>query len=217
MQLNFEQLIIPPGHQLLIKAISWSMYERILNTLGEHRGTRIHYSQGWLEIMTPLPEHEDDKVIISNLIEIILEELDIEFRNLGSTTFKNKAMAQGLEPDICFYIQNEVAIRGKKRIDLTTEPPPDLAVEIDITGHTKLTHYEVFGIPELWRFDGKRLEIYLLQANQQYQLVEQSHHLPQLPIAEAIPHYLEQRKQIGRNKTMKAFRDWVKIQLTRRT
>ena len=87
MQLNFEQLIIPPGHQLLIKAISWPMYESILDTLGEHRGTRIHYSQGWLEIMTPLSEYEDDKVIISNLIEIILEELDIEFRNLGSITF----------------------------------------------------------------------------------------------------------------------------------
>jgi Uma2 family endonuclease len=214
MQLKFEQLIIPPGHQLLIKEISWSMYESILDSLGEHRGTRIHYSQGWLEIMTPLPEHEDNKVIMSNLIEIILEELDIEFRNLGSTTFKNEAMAQGLEPDICFYIQHEVAIRGKKRIDLARDPPPDLAVEIDITTRTGLNHYEVLGIPELWRFDGNRLEIYLLQENQQYKLSERSSYFPQLPLIRIIPHYLEQSKQIGRNKTMKAFRDWVKTQLT---
>ncbi|MEB3825995.1 Uma2 family endonuclease, partial [Phormidium sp. CCY1219] len=89
------------------------------------RGARINYSQGVLEIMVPLPEHEDDKVIISNFVEVLLEELDIEFRNLASTTFKSETMQQGLEADSCFYIENEAAVRGKKRIDLTVDPPPD--------------------------------------------------------------------------------------------
>lgn len=65
--------------------------------------------------MAPLPEHEDDKEIISDLVKALLEELDIEFRCLGSTTFKNQFMAQGIEPDQCFYIKNEALIRGKKR------------------------------------------------------------------------------------------------------
>ncbi len=62
------------------------MFESILDELGEGRAARISYSQGTLEIMTPLPEHENDKVIIGDFVKAILEELDIEFVSLGSTT-----------------------------------------------------------------------------------------------------------------------------------
>lgn len=64
MQLELNQLIVPPGHQLLLKNVSWQMFEKILEELGETRAARVSYSKGMLEIMTPLAEHEDDKVII---------------------------------------------------------------------------------------------------------------------------------------------------------
>jgi Uma2 family endonuclease len=163
--------------------------------------------------MVPLPEHEDDKIIISNLVEILLEELDVEFRNLASTTFKSETMQQGLEADSCFYIENEAAVRGKKRIDLTVEPPPDLAIEIDISSRTQLNNYEALGVGELWRFNGTKLEINVLQAGHYVQVTE-SPHFPGLPLlGEVIPQYLEQSKIEGRNKTMKAFRAWVKKQI----
>ena len=95
MQLQLKQIIVPPGQQLLMTDVSWQMYEEMLEESGEKRGSRINYSQGVLEIMVPLPEHEDDKIIISNLVEILLEELDVEFRNLASTTFKSETMQQG--------------------------------------------------------------------------------------------------------------------------
>lgn len=149
MQVQLKQIIVPPGQQLLMTDVSWQMYEQMLEESGEKRGSRINYSQGVLEIMVPLPEHEDDKIIISNLVEILLEELDVEFRNLASTTFKSETMQQGLEADSCFYIENEAAVRGKKRIDLTVEPPPDLAIEIDISSRTQLNNYESLGVGEL--------------------------------------------------------------------
>ncbi|MEB3829637.1 Uma2 family endonuclease, partial [Phormidium sp. CCY1219] len=111
--------------QLLMTDVTWQMYEQILEEFGENRGVRINYSQGMLEIMVPLPEHEDDKVMIADFVKAILEECDMEFRSLGSTTFKSESMNQGLEADDCFYIENEAAVRGKKRIDLTVDPPPD--------------------------------------------------------------------------------------------
>jgi len=213
MQVAFKQIVIPPGSQLLLKDVSWQQYQEILANFGESRSARISYSNGMLEVMVPLPEHEDDKVIIGNLVEAILEEMDIEFRSLGSTTFDKESMAAAVEPDNCFYIQNETAVRGKKRLDLTVDPPPDLAVEIDITSRTRLASYQILGVPELWRYNGSQLEINILQAGK-YIKSNQSLMFPNLPITEVIPQYLEQSKIIGRNATMKLFRSWLREQLS---
>ncbi len=131
--------------------------------------------------MAPLPEHEVSKKIIGNLVEILLEELDMEFWSLGSTTFDQEEMDAGVEPDDCFYIQNEAAVRGKDRIDLNVDPPPDLAIEIDITSRTRFNNYEVLGVPELWRWRGNRLEINVL-INGKYIAATASAIFPNLPI-----------------------------------
>ncbi|MDF5729006.1 MAG: Uma2 family endonuclease [Rhizonema sp. PD38] len=212
MQVQLKQIVVSPGQQLLMTDISWTMYEQLLEEFGEKRGSRINYSEGVLEIMVPLPEHEDDKAIIADFVKVLLEELDIEFRSLGSTTFKSKIMKQGIEADDCFYIENEVAIRGKKRIDLTFDPPPDLALEIDITSRTRFDNYEVLGVQELWRFNGTQLEINVLRSGQ-YVQVNESPHFPDFPLSEVIPQELERSKIEGRNKTMKALRTWVRTRI----
>jgi Uma2 family endonuclease len=205
MLLELRRLEVPPGQRLLMQDVTWQEFETILEELGDHRSARLAYDNGTLEMMTPLPEHEDDKEIIGDLIKALLEELDIEFRSLGSTTFK-KDQTQGLEPDQCFYIQNEVAIRGKKRINLSVDPPPDLAIEIDVTSRTHPSIYEALGVPELWRFDQGKLQINVLQGSGSYTLVAESPKFPGLPLCEVLPQYLAESKIIGRNKVLKAFR-----------
>jgi Uma2 family endonuclease len=96
MQLELKQIIIQPGNQLLLKDITWSMFETLLTELGESRPSRLSYSKRTLEIIVPLPEHEIGKVLIGNLVEALLEELDIEFWPLASTTFKNENIAQAV-------------------------------------------------------------------------------------------------------------------------
>lgn len=214
MLLELEQIIVPPGHQLALKNVSWQQFQDILENLGESRSARLSYSQGRLEIMTPLPEHEDDKVIIGDLVKAILEEMDIEFRSLGSTTFENAAMKQAVEPDDCFYIKNEAKIRGKKRINLEIDPPPELAIEIDITSRTRFNNYQDLGVTELWRYNGKNLEINILQSGQYIQS-EKSLIFSNLPIADVLHNFVEQSKIRGRNATMKAFRAWVREQLAK--
>jgi Uma2 family endonuclease len=212
MLLNIKRIDVPPGQRVLLRDVTWQEFETILDELGEHRAARIAYDRGVLEIMAPLPEHEDDKEIISDLVKALLEELDIEFRSLGSTTFKNQKMLQGIEPDQCFYIQNESKIRGKKRLDLTQDPPPDLALEIDITSRTNPSIYQALKVPELWRFEKGKLQINILH-NGSYVESEQSAIFPNFPLTEIIPQYLQQSISAGRNATIKAFRRLVKEQL----
>lgn len=155
--LQVSQIEVAPGQCIRINNVSWQQFKNILKDLGEQRAARVAYDNGKLEIMVPLPEHEDDKEIIGDLLKALLEELDTEFRALGSTTFEKPDMPKGIEPNQCFYIQNEAAIRGKRRLDLTVDPPPDLALEIDITARTHLKTYEALGVPELWRFSARGL------------------------------------------------------------
>ncbi|MDJ0714824.1 MAG: Uma2 family endonuclease [Prochloraceae cyanobacterium] len=209
MLLELKRITVPAGQKILLEDVSWGEFEAILEELGEHRAARIAYDFGILEIMTPLPEHEIDKIYISNFVEILLEELDIEFCPLGSTTFKNQLMSKGIEPDNCFYIRNEARVRGKNRLDLTVDPPPDLALEIDITSRTHPNIYQTLGVPELWQFEKGKLKILVL-VNRKYVESASSPNFPDFPLIEVIPQYLDLCKTEGRNKGIKAFRAWVK-------
>lgn len=211
MLLELRRISVPPGQRVVLQDVAWQEFETILEELGDHRGSRLAYEHGLLEIMMPLPEHEDDKEIVGDLIKALLEELDMEFRSLGSTTFR-KPDAQGLEPDQCFYIANESAIRGKKRIDLSVDPPPDLALEIDVTSRTHPSIYEALQVPELWRFDQGDLQINVLKSGK-YQEMPESPTFPGLALQQAIPQYLRESKTLGRNRVLKAFRQWVRAQV----
>ena len=212
MLLEVKRIIVPPGQTVLLENISWSEFEAILEVWGEHRSSRIAYDRGKLEIMTSLPEHEVNKVYISNFVEILLEELDIEFCPLGSTTFKNRIMFKGIEPDSCFYIQNETKVRGKDRLDLAVDPPPDLALEIDITNRTHPEIYQSLGVPELWRYKRDELQILLL-VDGKYVESDKSANFPDFDLIEVIPQYLTQCRTEGRNRGIKAFRSWVREQI----
>lgn len=209
MLLELKRLSVPPGQRVLLKDVSWQEFETILEEMGEHRASKLAYDKGTLEIMNPLPEHEANKEIIGDLVKALLEELDIEFLTLGSTTFKNQDMAQGIEPDQCFYIQNEAVVRGKKRIDLAFDPPPDLAIEIDVTSRTHPSIYEALKVPELWRFEKGKLQINVL-VDDSYVESNPSPNFPGLPLIEVIPNYVEQSQIVGRNRTLRALRTWVR-------
>lgn len=210
MQLQLNQLDVQPGQRFLVRNISWDDFEQILDELGNHRASRLAYYQGTLEIMVPLPEYENDKENIGDLVKCLLEELDIEFAPFGSTTFKRQNMGSGVEPDECFYIQNEAAMRGKNRIDLNVDPPPDLAIEIDVTNTSEIKKrsYEALGVPEFWIYNGRSLQINILR-NGKYVESNQSKIFPSLPIIDIIPRYVAQSKVEGRNTAIKAFRAWI--------
>lgn len=212
MLLELRQLRIQPGQQLLLEEVSWQQLENILTELGERRNSRLSYSNGLLEIMVPLPEHEKAKEIIGDMVKILLSERGINYESLGSTTLKNQRMTQAVEPDTCFYIQNQVAVIGKNRLDMSIDPPPDLAIEIDLTSRTQLNNYQILGVPELWRYARRGLKINVLQGRQ-YVESDASPTFPDIPIIELVNRYAQQSQVSGSSQAIQAFRQWVRENL----
>ncbi|MEH1898953.1 MAG: Uma2 family endonuclease [Nostoc sp.] len=190
--------------------ISWETFEALLRDTGKDRGSRFAYDCGVLEIMTPLFEHENAKIQFDRFILVLAEELEIEIRSAGSTTLKQKISKRGIEPDTCYYIQNELAIRGKQTLDLENDPPPDLAIEIDITSSSvnKLGIYSALGVTELWRYDGQNLKFYQL-IEEQYVECKFSIAFPLVSVSE-ISRFIEQSKSMGEIALLKSFRAWVR-------
>ncbi|WP_293337803.1 Uma2 family endonuclease [Microcoleus sp. CAWBG58] len=198
---------------ILLKNISWKTYESLLNELGEQGGIRLTYDRGTLEIMTPLAPHEGSKKILGRFVESVTEELNIEICSLGSLTCRREDLARGLEPDQCYYIQNENVVWDKEQIDLNQDPPPDLVVEIDITSSSidRLSLYASLGVPEVWRYDGNRLIIYQLEA-QEYVERDVSPTFPFLSQVEML-RFLELRRTTKENALLRLFREWVRTQI----
>lgn len=198
--------------RVLLKNISWQLFESLLLEMGYRRPTRLAYHKGNLELMTPLWEHENRNRLIERLISTLVEELNLEFNPGGSVTLKRSDMSVGKEPDSCYYIQNEARVRGKTEIDLTQDPPPDLAIEIDITNSSlnQLALYADLGVPEIWRFDGRRLKIYQLQ-KEGYIECDCSPTFPLLP-ATKVEEFIEQCQTTGVITSVRQLREWVRNQ-----
>jgi Uma2 family endonuclease len=212
-QIAPPQPIVPsPG--VLLQGISWDTYQSLVQELESQPGKRLTYDNGLLEIVMPLPLHEKNKKYLARLVEIITMTLGIEICSLGSCTWNRRDLAKGLEPDECYYIQNEAVIRGKTTIDLTIDPPPDLAIEIDITNPSlpRLPIYASLGVPEVWRFDGEKIWLLAL-INGKYQEIPVSIALP-IVTAEILQDWLSQVKTMGESSWAMAIQRWAQEAMT---
>jgi Uma2 family endonuclease len=211
---NTEVLLtIPVGQSILLENVSWQAFETLLVELGEHRAARLAYDQGTLEIMAPLPEHEYYKEAIGDLVKDLADVIDIDYETLGSTTWKRQDLLAGVEPDNCFYFQNEQVIRGKLDFDLTKDPPPDLVLEIDVT-HKSLDRFPIYarlGVPEIWRYDKGQIKIYRLQGNGYVETLT-SLAFPIVPVQQIVP-FIQQHRVVGKKAMRRSFRDWVRQQI----
>jgi Uma2 family endonuclease len=201
--------LIQSPDRVVLPHISWQTYQSLIRDFEQDPALRLTYDRGMLEIRMPLDPHETYKKLLGRLVEAATEELDIEIRSLGSRTCDREDLAKGLEPDQCYYIQNEALVRGVDQIDLNQFPPPDLALEIDITSSSinRLSIYAALEVPEVWRYDGQTLSILRLQ-NGDYRSHDRSIALPLLT-AEDMVRFLALRNTIGETSLIKQFRRWL--------
>src|SRR5712692_10277902 len=153
---------LPQGATLVIHRIGWDDYEHLLEDLSDRLRLRISYNCGRLEVMTPLPEHEKYARFIDDVVRVLSEELDLKLEKLGSATWKNRRLARGVEPDACYYVANADRVIGKRHIDLESDPPPDIVVEIDVTNESlsKFPIYAALLVSEIWRYEGERVHFH---------------------------------------------------------
>jgi Uma2 family endonuclease len=197
--------------RFLIHNVGWDRYEGLLELFGDD-GPRMNYSRGNVELMSPLVPHERYSSLIGFLIEAMVEELEIPANALGSTTFRKQAADRGLEPDECYYLgANAGRIDAQRRVDLDVDPPPDLAIEVEITSGLldKLDLYAGLGVPEIWRFDGEALSILLLQPDRTYQSSGTSRAFTFLPMGEIV-RFLGEYEAANETAWRRSFRAWVR-------
>ena len=201
-----KNIQLDPGSLMTIRDVTWEQFEAILEER-EAAGirTRIAYIKGTLEIMSPLPIHERPHRIIGHIVTAILDIEERDWEDFGSTTFRKKAKQAGLEPDTCFYIQNSGEVRDRKRIDLTVDPPPDLAIESDVTSLTDLDIYQALEVPEVWIYTEKKFTINVL-IDGKYVESSSSPTFPNLPILELIPQLVDRAFTEGSSKMLRELR-----------
>ena len=203
-------VLSPPEQRMVLDNISWETYERILEDHRDKSVPRFTYDRGRLEIMSPSPEGEKLKENTALLVNAVAEGMDIDIEGLGSTTFRREDLDRGFEPDGCFYIQNVKRVKGKTELDLRTDPPPDVVIEIDITNPSinKFPIFAQLGVPEVWRYDGGRWMVLAL-ADGEYIEQAASIALPGLTAA-LILRFLEESQTLRRPDWLKRVREWAR-------
>jgi Uma2 family endonuclease len=193
--------------------VDWTSYVRLLRALGE-RPIRVTYDRGALEIMTLGSEHECFRKMLARLVEALSEELGLPLASFGSMTMKRRPKKRGFEPDQCYWIASEPLIHGKVKIDVKVDPPPDLALEIEVTRSAlnRMAIYAAMGVREVWRFDTRTLTFHVLDAQGKYQKSLDSQAVPTLLPAELAP-FIALRRQTNDNEVVRRFRAWVRQQI----
>ena len=208
-------ICVPAEQRLRLSGIPWETYVLYSDGLGP-RHIRVTYDRGEMEIMTLSYKHEHKKRRLGRLVETLTEELEIDIASSGSMTCRRKNLKRGFEPDESYWIANEPIVRGRDDIDLEVDPPPDLALEIEISRSTlnRMAIYAALRVPEVWRWDGEVLRVLLLTARGTYRQSDHSKAFPFLPLSE-FTQFLT-RTDLSETQLLRSFRAWVRKQKKQR-
>jgi len=201
----------PVGEErFLLSDISWDFYVSFCEEIGE-RPLRLSYNHGMLEIMITKAPHEFYRKMLAKLIETMILELGIPVRSGGSMTFQRHDLEKGFEPDESWWITHEAEVRGKEEFDFQRDPPPDLAVEVEIS-HSLVDRIGIFaalGVRELWRMDAKQLRFCVLREDGTYEDVAASLAFPFRKPSD-LACYLPLDDDTDETTRIRRFRDWLR-------
>jgi Uma2 family endonuclease len=200
----------PSEPRFLIQGVGWEGYQKLLDVLAD-RPIRLTYDRGDVELTSPSIPHEKFKVLFGIFLRALVEELEIPCVGLASTTWRRRDLDRGLEADECFYLAHAEQVMTKSSIDLTIDPPPDLALEIDITSGSinRQGIYAALGIPEIWRFDGESLRVSLLQPDGGYRESDHSASFAPLPLDE-LAGWVQRGETMDQSRWGRDVRQWLR-------
>lgn len=198
-------LTLEAGKEVIFPHQTWGDYERLLEIRQERVLPKLSFNAITQEIrlMSPLPSHGNRVNILGDLVKILLNHQGKDWQGFDPITLK-MPLKVGLEPDTCFYVDNREAILGKERIDLTVDPPPDLAIEVDFTSITDIKAYELLKIPELWIYRQENLIIYLWE-NEGYIHSDKSRLFADIDVKNILPDYVELAWKQGSSVALRQF------------
>lgn len=202
-----------PGRAVVLHCVPWEMYTKLLRVFEERPGVKLAYDCGDLEIMSPSLRHDRRDRTLARLVVALTEELGLPIVSGGGTTMRRRKIRKGIEGDELYWIANAPRMAGVESLNLKIHPPPDLALEVDVSRSSlnRLGIYASLGVPEVWRLDGDELRFYLLNANRRgYTETTISRTFPFVASADLIPFVLQGRASGDENAVVVAFRAWVR-------
>lgn len=202
--------VSPVAAPTVLNEVSWDTYERLLADDPGRHAPRLTYDRGVLELMSPGSMHERLARLAALLVELVAVEWDIDVDDLGSTTFRQRALQRGFEPDGCFYFGDDAAaMRGAQDLDVEQQPPPNVVLEVDVTRSSidKLALYASFDVPEVWRFHQERWHVLVL-VDGAYASASASVALPLLT-AEALDQFVSAGLRMPRTAWVAQVRAWA--------
>jgi Uma2 family endonuclease len=177
--------VIIGEQRIAIRNVSWDLYDRLSDAIGEGQHVYVAYDGRDLEIMTTGIRHDNFEEIMGWFVKILTSELRIRSRGAGQTTWKRSEIARGLEADLCYFFTAEklaavLASLARKSNDIADYPNPDLAIEIDISPSQvdRPGIYASLKVAEVWRFEEESMVIEHLQPDGTYAPSESSQFLP---------------------------------------
>ncbi len=194
--------------------VSWDDYEAMLRIVGDGH-IRVTYDQGTMEIFMPLFRHDNDSYLLGRMVDLLTEELEISVQGGRTTTHKRQDLGKGAEPDDCYWFgKNARHMRGKRELDLSRDPAPDLVIEVDVT-RTSLDRLKIFAameVPEIWRSTSRSLQFLHLQADGTYQPRTTSRNFPSLQVS-SVAEFLKQGRTADSVEWIRSFRAFVREQV----
>jgi Uma2 family endonuclease len=196
--------------------IDWGTYTRLLRAFEGRRRFHLTYDRGTLEIMSPLWERENPAYLLGCFVDVLTEEFPLPCRAGRSVTLRWKGKKRGLESDNCYWIASAAQLKGKHHLDLARDPPPDLAIEVDVTHSSldRMSIYAALGVPEVWRLSTAGLAFHVLQAGA-YQVGASSLSFPGLSAAD-LAGFVTQPGAPDETALVVQFRSWVRQVLLNR-
>ena len=203
--------VAPEEQRFVFPCVAWGDYIKIGDIFTDRPGLRITYDRGRVEFMTTSPRHERYKYWLGRFFDIIAEELQRPYMPGGSMTFQREDLERGFEPDNCFWVENELAVRTKLTWDAAVDPPADVMIEIEVSvsAVARMPIFASFRVPEIWCYDGDHLRIYLLQPDGTNLLSERSRAFPTIPVQE-LANFIPPAGENEFLKAAAAVRAWVR-------
>ena len=200
-----DHIELPPGSEVILRYQTWPDYEGLLESRRDNAAIKIRFNGHTQEIsiMAPLAGHGRRIDILVDLVKAILRYQGRDWDSSHPVTLKRFQEA-GAEPDACFYIENWQAVLGKDRIDLSEDPPPDLAIELDLSSLTDLAIYQTLAVPEVWIYRQGILTIYRL-SSEGYQDSLTSSIFPNIDVKHLLPSYVERAWIAGSSVALREF------------
>lgn len=208
------QTLPPIGRGMVLEDVDWKTYTGFLKTFERRPNFRLTYDRGVLEIM-PRLDHDGDSRFLCKFVGVLTDELGLTVKSGGSATLRRQLLQRGIEADECFWIANEPRMRGRRELNLRRDPPPDLAIEVDVT-HSSLDRLEIYaalGVPEIWRIDGNVVAFLALQADGTYADVAASLSFPLVTPGDVLEHLL-MLDRMDENAVLRRLRQWVRKRAT---